>query len=64
MIIHSCLDGFAYSGQVADKAYYPHKRKPGNHVSTLFPGSLNGEPNSITKEPIYVGCNFGFVVYL
>ena len=23
-----------------------------------------GEPNSITKEPIYVGCNFGFIVYL
>ena len=22
------------------------------------------EPNSITKEPIYVGCNFGFIVYL
>ena len=64
MIIHSCLDGFAYSGQVADKARNPQKRKSGNHASTLFPDSLNGEPNSITKEPIYVGCNFGFIVYL
>ncbi len=39
-------------------------KKENTHVCECLSSFKSGEPNSITKEPIYVGCNFGFIVYL
>ena len=51
-------------GQIKDKTEFQTKRKLSNGCFKPFESSVDGEPNSITKEPIYVGCNFGFIVYL